>query len=206
MKKFLSTLTALTFLASCSAFGPKPHVLYDRPDLDTKVSKIIIFPTTDFSGKTNEGLKSVDLSINAGWAGAYGSDKVIPAGIVIEKISSNIGKEFYKKFISSLDNVSAIEQILQSESVKKFVSEVTGKFGNFQFALAIVSGGEAEYNAGQKIYLHIGLFDTKNLTWRLITKIETQKGAVGNWKIASQAMIFNSFEEIKKMTVNAESK
>ena len=99
-----------------------------------------------------------------------------------------------------------VEQISKNETAKKFVSQVTDKFGNFQFALAIVSGGEAEYNAGQKIYLHIGLFDTKNLTWRLITKIETQKGAVGNWKVASQSMISNSFEEIKKMTINAESK
>ena len=181
-------------------------MLYDRPDLNNKVSKIIIFPTTDFNGKTSEGSKSIDLSINAGWAGTYGSDKVIPAGIAIEKISNSLGNSFYKKFISALDNVSMVEQISKNETAKKFVSQVTDKFGNFQFALAIVSGGEAEYNAGQKIYLHIGLFDTKNLTWRLITKIETQKGAVGNWKVASQSMISNSFEEIKKMTINAESK
>ena len=206
MKKICSIALVAIFLSSCSSFGPKPHVLYDRPDLNNKVSKIIIFPTTDFNGKTSEGSKSIDLSINASWAGVYGSDKVIPAGIIIEKISNSFGNGFYKKFISALDNVSMVEQIAKNETAKKFVSQVTDKLGNFQFALAIVSGGEAEYNAGQKIYLHIGLFDTKNLTWRLITKIETQKGAVGNWKVASQAMISNSFEEVKKMTINAESK
>jgi len=206
MKKLCSLALLAIFLSSCSSFGPKTHVLYERSDLNNKASKIIIFPTTDFNGKISEGSKSIDMSINAGWAGAYGSDKVIPAGIVIEKISDKLGNVFYKKFISALDKVSMVEQIAKNETAKKFVSQVTDKFGNFQFALAIVSGGEAEYNKGDKIYLHIGLFDTKNLAWRLITKIETQKGAVGNWKLASQAMISNSFEEIKKITANSESK
>ena len=188
-------------LASCSSFGPKPKLLYDRSDLNTKVSKIIIFPTTDFNGKSSIGSKSIDLSINAAWAGAFGSDKVIPAGIVIEKISNTIGNDFYKKLVGSLDKASGIEQLSKNETIKKFAGEIIGKFGEFPFALAIVSGGEAEYNAGQVVHLHIGLFDAKNLTWRLITKIEVQKGAVGNWKVASQAMISNSFDMIKKINI-----
>jgi hypothetical protein len=199
MKKFCSIALVAMFLTSCSSFGPKPHVLYSRPDLETKVSKVIVFPTTDFEGKTNEGLKAIDLSVNTAWVNAYGADKVIPAGILIEKISNKIGGGFYKKFISTLDNISAVEQISQNEVAKKFVSEVTNKFGNFQFALAIVSGNEASYNSGNPVYMHIGLFDTKNLTWKLITKIEVKKGAVGNWKVDSQLMISNSFEEIKRI-------
>ena len=201
MKKLcIATLLALS-LASCSSFGPKPQLLYNRTDLDTKVSKIIIFPTTDFNGKSSAGSKSLDLSINAAWAGAFGSDKVIPAGIVIEKISNKMGNDFYKKFVATLDKTSEIEQLSGNKTIKKFAGEIVGKLGEFPFALAIVSGGEAEYNAGQAVHLHIGLFDAKNLTWRLITKIEVQKGAVGNWKLASQAMISNSFDMIKKMNV-----
>ncbi len=201
MKKLCSLALIALFLSSCSAFGPKPQLIYDRADLNTSISKVIIFPTTDFNGKSSEGSKSVDFSINAGWAGTYGSDKVIPAGLVIEKISNGLGNDFYKKFVLSLDKVSAIEQISRNETIKKFAAEVMGKFGNYPFALAIVSGGEAEYNSGQPVRLHIGLFDAKNLTWRLITKIEVQKGKVGNWKLASQSMILNSFDMIKKMNI-----
>ena len=87
-EKICSIVLVAMFLTSCSSFGPKPHVLYSRPDLETKVSKIIVFPTTDFEGKTNQSLKAIDLSVNTAWVNAYGADKVIPAGIVIEKISN----------------------------------------------------------------------------------------------------------------------
>lgn len=201
MKKLCIVAFLTLSLASCSAMGPKPKLLYDRADLNTKINKIIIFPTTDFNGKSSAGSKSIDLSINAGWVGVYGSDKVIPAGIVIEKISNTLGNDFYKKFVKTLDEVSAIEQISQNETIKKFADKIINKFGDFPFALAIVSGGEAEYNSGQPVSLHIGLFDAKNLTWRLITKIEVKKGPVGNWNLASQSMISNSFDMIKKMNI-----
>ena len=205
MKKLCTAVLLVLFISSCSSLTPKPHVLYERPDLNVKASKIIIFPTTDFNGKSSAGSKSIDLSINSSWAVIYGADKVIPAGFAIEKISSTLGNNFYQEFISALDNVSAVEQIAKNKTAKKFITKVTNKFGKFQFALAIISGGEAEYNAGQKIYLHVGLFNTSNLTWRLITKIETQKTPIGNWKVASQAMIHNSFDAIKKMTTTSES-
>lgn len=199
MKKLFALILVTLFLSSCSSFGPKLHVLYDRPDLETKLNRVVIFPTTDFNGKSSEGSKSVDMSINAAWSNIYGSNKTVPAGLAIAKISDGIGNDFYKKFILALDNVSAVEQIAKNETAKKFVSEVTNQFGTAQFALAIISGGEAEYNSGNPVYLHIGLFDANSLTWRLITKIEAKKGAVGNWKLASQNLVSNSFAEIKKM-------
>ncbi len=201
MKKLYITALLILSLSSCSSFGPKPQVVYDRSDLNTNISKIIIFPTTDFNGKSSKASKAIDLSINAGWAGTFGSNKVIPAGLVIEKIANSLGNDFYKKFVSSLDNVSSIEQISKNETIKKFAGQIAGKLGDFPLALAIISGGEEEYNSGQVVRLHLGLFDAKNLTWRLITKIEIKKGAVGNWKLDSQVMISNSFDMIKKMNV-----
>lgn len=198
MKKILLSLAIIILTASCSMIGPKPHVVYERPDLDSKISRIIVFPTTDFNGKVSEAAKSINLSIISGWGGVYGADKTIPAGIVIEKVTNNIGKDSYAKFIKTLDNVSSIEQLGNNPNFKKFVTEITDKLGNYQFALAIVSGGESEYNAGQPVYLHLGLFDTKNLTWRLITKIEAKKTAVSNWKVDSQLMVANSFDFFKK--------
>jgi len=204
MKKILLSLALIILTTSCSMMVPKPHVVYERPDLDSKISKVIIFPTTDFNGKVSESAKNINLSIISGWGGVYGADKTIPAGVLIEKVASGLGKDSYTKFIKTLDNVSGIEQLVSNPNFKKLVTDVTDKLGNYQFALAIISGGEAEYNAGQPIYLHLGLFDTKNLTWRLITKIETKKTAVGNWKIASQVMVANSFEVFKKTNNKSE--
>ncbi len=204
MKKSLPILAIIAFVTSCSMIGPKPHTIYERTDLNSKISKVIVFPTTDFSGKVSAGAKSIDPSIIVGWGTVYGADKTIPAGIIIEKVTGAIGNNFYSKFISTLDNVSAIEQVASNPAVKNFASQITEKFGNYQFALAIISGGEAEYNSGNSIYLHLGLFDTKNLTWRLIAKIETKKGAAGNWQVASKAMIANAFDAFKKANDKAE--
>jgi hypothetical protein len=199
MKKLYSLSLIVLFLSSCSSFGPKTQILYERPDLTTKLEKVVIFPTTDFQGKSSEGSKSVEMSINASWTNIYGSDKTIPAGPAIAKISDGIGNDFYKNFITALDDVGAVEYIAQNETAKKFISEVTDKFGTAQFAIAIISGGEVEYNAGQPIHLHIGLFDANSLSWKLITKIEAKKVLIGNWKITSQSLVANSFDEIKKI-------
>jgi hypothetical protein len=201
MKKSFFTAIAILLLTSCSAIGPKVHVAHDRSDLDVTINKIILFPTTDFSGKVTEDAKEINLSIISGWGGVYGADKTIPAGIVIEKIANSMGNSVYSKFISGIDNVSQIEQTISDPKVKKFVNEIAEKLGNYQFAVAIISGGKTQFDAGQEVHLHLGLFDTKNMTWRLITKAEEKKGLVGNWKAESQMMIAKSFNEIKKMNI-----
>jgi hypothetical protein len=202
MKKTFITAISILLLSSCSAIGPKVHVIHDRSDLEITVNKVIIFPTTDFSGKVSEGAKSINTSVIAGWGSVYGADKTIPAGVIIEKLTNSIGNAVYAKFISGLDNVSEIEQSISDPKVKKFVNEVSKKLGNHQFALAVISGGKAEFDAGGEIHLHLGLFDTKNMTWKLITKIETKKGLVSDYKVASQMLIAKSFEQIKKSNIN----
>ncbi len=113
------------------------------------------------------------------------------------------GGDSYGKFIATLDNVSAIEQLTQNTKIQGLlkgiteqITKQTGVKTNFHLALAIISGGEAEYNSGQPVFLHIGMFDVSNLTWKIITKIEIKKGSspLSNWKIDSQLAIKNSFK------------
>jgi hypothetical protein len=198
--KKLAIIALSIALSSCSLLGPKPEIIYQRPDLNTKLDKLIIFPTTDFSGKSSAGSKSVDLSINASWASVYAKENIIPAGPAIAKIADGIGNDFYKNFISALDNVSAVEQIANNPTAKKFVNQLTEKFGSAQFGVAIISGGESEYNSSQPVHLHIGLFDANNMTWKIITKIEGKKGPLGKWQVDSQMLVSNSFNEIKKIS------
>lgn len=199
MGKLLSLVLISTFFASCGLLGPRPNVVYHRPDITTPVNKVIIFPTTDFNGVVSEGAKSVNMSLVSSWGSLYGKDKVIPAGPVIEKITQNLGKDAYMKIVKSLDNTSAVEQLHKNPQIRDFISQVTNKLGNHNFALALISGGEKEYDAKQPVYLNVGMFDTESLTWKWITKIEGQKGMMGNWTATSGTMVSNSFDKIEEL-------
>jgi hypothetical protein len=179
--------------------GPKSEILHNRSDIDSKISKVIIFPTTDLSGKVSIDAKAINPSVIAGFASIYGTDKTIPAGLVIEKITNNIGNNFYATFIAPLDNASAIEESSKNPKVKKFVADVNNKLGNYQFVIAVLSGSQTDYDSGNPVSLHLGLYDTKNTTWKLITKTSTKKMIGVKWDIASKALIAKGFNEFKKL-------
>jgi hypothetical protein len=202
--------SSLAVISACSLVskGPQPNVVYERPDLTNKVEKLIIFPTTNFEGQETKETKAFDASINGSWIKVYGKDKVIPAGVIIKKVVDSTGKNSYNGFINTLDNVSSIEQVLNNTNFKKFVSTLTDKISDvskskteYHFALAIISGGEKEYNAGQPVYLHLGLFDVKNFTWRVVTKIEIKKSnsPLAKWQLDSQQAIHNSIKYFQEM-------
>jgi hypothetical protein len=199
MKNFLLSLTAIMFLASCSAIGPKTEILHNRLDANSKISKVIIFPTTDLSGKISVDAKAINPSVIAGYGSVYGADKTIPGGLVIEKITNNIGNNFYATFIAPLDNPSAIDINAKNPKVKKFIAEVNQKLGNYQFVVAVLSGSQSDYDSGNPVSFHLGLYDTKNSTWKLITKTTTKKMIGVNWKTASQSLIAKGFSEFKKL-------
>lgn len=199
MKKSLSILSLSLVLCSCSMFGPKPHTAYTRPDIQRSVEKLVIFPVTNFEGVQDANAKKMEVSFTGKWAEMYGKEKVIPAGPVVFKLMETMGKETYGKFISSLDNVSAVEQIHKDPKVREFLSQISSKLGNYHFALAIVDGSNEKYESKTPVNLHIGLFDSTNMTWKWITKIQDKKGMVGNWAASSQLMVNNSFDLIKKL-------
>ena len=204
-------LILLLAISSCSFLSknsPKPHVVYERNDLKNQVQYLVIFPVSDFSGKSDNNTKSLDISIQSGFANIYGSKNTIPgAGIIVKELADLMNKEVYKTFISTLDSVSAIEQLVENPKFKNFISKSmdklsksTGGKSDVHFALALLSGGEANYDSGESVYLHLGLFDVKALTWKLITKIEINKNnsLVGNWKVDSGLAIQNSFKFFKE--------
>jgi len=202
MKLFASLLVAVPLLlTSCGTFGPRPKTVYTRTDLDSKVSKLIVFPVTDFSGRQTASSKKMDTAVVSAWSDLYGKDKVIAGGPILYKMIQKFGKESYQKLISAADNVSAVEQLHKDKRIRNFVKKVTSKFGNFHFAFALTQGGKKSYDNGKPVYLNIGLFDSANMTWNWITKIEDKKGSLsfGGYDGASMSMVSNSFDLIKDL-------
>jgi len=199
--KLICALLVLTTLASCGTFGPKPETVYTRPDLKTKVSKLIVFPVTDFEGKQSEGANKLDSAVASAWADLYGKEKVVPGGTVLYKLIQSQGKDSYKKIISAADDTSMVEQLHKNKKIREFIKKVTSKFGNYHFAFAITDGGSKTFDNGQPVRLHVGLFDSANLTWKWITKIQDKKGTLsfGGYDASSMSMVSNSFDLIEDL-------
>jgi hypothetical protein len=196
MKKIGLILIGLAgFTAACALVQPKSVVdVYYRGDLNTQTSKVIVFPLLDLSGKKVTGARNVEMSLLSKWADAYGKENIIPAGPVIEQLAGNAN---FMEFIKSLDNTSAVEQLHQNPRIREVLSAITDKLGNYNIAVALIDGGSQDFESGKQIHLNIGYFDTKNLTWKWITKTSTVKGKLGKWELSANGMVNDSFKEIK---------
>lgn len=194
----LSIVVALS-VSACSMLGPKPHTAYTRPDVQRPIEKLVVFPVTNFQGVQDTNAKQMEASFTGKWTEMYGKENIVPAGPVVFQLMDKFGKDTYGEFIKTLDNVSAVEQLHKNPKFRQFISQVTGKLGNYHFALAIVDGSKETYDQKNPVNLHIGVFDSTNLTWKWITKIQDKKGMWGNWEAASQLMVNNSFDLIKKL-------
>ncbi len=205
--KFLGLVSiASCILSACVSFHKnEAEVVYTRPDISTQVEKLIIFPAVNFEGQTTQDIRLIDLAINTNWVKLFGKDKAIPAGLAIEQIANQIGKNSYMSFVKSLDDISGMEQVLADEKVKKFIQLATDKLGTAgksQFALALVEGSEESYNKGEPIKIHIGLFDIKTLTWKVITKTDSRKTKFGVFKTDYSGIVKDHFETIKNNIEN----
>lgn len=197
--QFTSVLALLPFLilTSCSLLAPKPEVTLHRPELHNR-TKVVVMPVTDFNGNRTEGSKGIEALALKNWAGIYGRKNVIPGGPVIEKVNQATGAK-YVELLKTIDEASAAEQAGKSTVIAEYIKAVTAKAGNFNLAFTIVEGGPDQYQAGEVVRVHLGLFDTKAMTWKWITKLEDKKGIFGDWRATSVAMVSNSFETAKKV-------
>ena len=187
------------FLQACST--KYAQISYSRPDIETDVSAVFVFPTTTHDGEVNTATQLVGASIYSKWSSIYGK-KAIPTGPDIEQLlkQKNI-REAYMKVVSTLDNVSVLEQTLRNENVKKFLNLLIEelKIGkDSRIALSIMFRTEKGYDKGEPVYVNIGLFDVNNLTWKLITKTESKKGTITTFKVDYNGIVNQHFSSIKK--------
>jgi hypothetical protein len=180
----------------------------------------LITRTSNYFGKSNMNLQSFNGSIDD----FRFYNRILSSSEIYSLYSNNLlttvnnnyvfsnnattANIFPKQLILIGQNVLRQYNTLNNANFKKFVSTLTDKISDtskskteYHFALAIVSGGEKEYNAGQSVYLHLGLFDVKNFTWRVITKIEIKKGnsPLAKWEIDSQQAIHSSIQYFQAM-------
>lgn len=205
MKKILLILCLCLFTQACST-TKNAEVIYSRSDIKTEVSAVIVFPTITPNIEINDSTKLVSGIISSKWTGVYGK-KAIPADpIMAELLKNKTSREYLGKLVSALDSTSGIEQILKDANIQKFVQELTSKLGaagNTRLALSIMYGDEKSYNSGAPLYINVGLFDVKGLTWKVITKTESVKGKLGNFKLDAAGIASEHFASI---TTNLEEK
>jgi hypothetical protein len=187
--------------SSCATLGPKsPVEVYYRSDLATVTGKVIVFPVMSFDGKKATGARGVEMALLSKWSGLYGVANIISAGPAAEKLSGSAG---FTALIGSLDNTSAVEQIHQNPQISDALAAIASLLGRNNLGFALIEGGEREFDSGGTVYLSVGFFDVRNLTWKWITKTSAKKGPMGRWELSSSEMVGKSFKEIEAKRAEA---
>jgi len=116
----------------------------------------------------------VDTLLGKTWSDALdGKDTIVIPKIALDKLPKTY--PLMEKFIKALDTASAMEQ---TKAFKDFTNAMTDKFGDGAFALALVFQNEDEYKSTGVVNLNMGLFDTKKMTWKWITKHSFTKSMI----------------------------
>ncbi len=102
--------------------------------------------------------------------------------------------------------MSAVEQLAATPAFRDTVAKVTSQIGNHHLAFSIINGDSAAFEQGRAVTIHLGLFDTHNLTWKWITKVEDTKGRLSKWEVTSSSMISNSFAAARNLRGPASEK
>ena len=154
--------------------------VYKRDDVNTTNSKIVVFPMLLARGdsmaaaNTSYSNPAVDALLGKNWFDALGEENVV----VIPKAAFDKVPNAYEAmtiFVKFLDSTSAIEQ---SDLLSGFIDVISNQFGDGAIALALVFENEDEYEATGELHFNMGLFDTKSMTWKWITKTVVQKPAI----------------------------
>ncbi len=195
MKRSLLAIAGIAVLsAGCSMLSPKrPMDVYSRAGAPARTARVILLPLLDFTGGRPANAEDLELTLRAKWGGLYGAKNLVPAGPAAAALA---GSGAFLDLIQTLGNTRAIRPQRQTPELRALLAALTAKLGNYDIALAIVSGGKAEFDSGAPVRLHIGCFDTETLAWKWITRTAATKGKVSKWEVDSIGMVSDSFKRI----------
>ena len=166
------------------------------------ISTAFVFPLllksgANFAEANKTDNKSLDALVSTGWTDEIGIDDIIPIPkAVISQIPN--GWETLGEFVRILDTASAIEQTMDNPEIKKFVEGVSSKVGDGALGFALVFEDENTFKATNTLRGNMGLFDTKKLTWKWITKYKNQYKLPVPYQMAIKDLFAESWKKIKE--------
>ena len=201
--KLIVVLTVLALFSGCALLGKNTQTsVYKRDDVDTSKSKVIVFPLLLKSGSNfaeanrKSDNKTLDALVSTGWTDEIGTeDAIIIPKLVLSEIPQ--GWEILGKFVQVLDTASAIEQSMDDPKIKKFVEELSSKVGDGALGFALVFEDENRFKATNTLHGNMGLFDTKKLTWKWITKYKNEYKLPVPYQMAIKDLFAESWKTIK---------
>ena len=201
--KITSYIALIAVFLSVSCASQQKVSVYNRNDVDTTKSKVIAFPMLLWDGKKIKSSNTVysnqvvDTFIGKNWTDNLGKENII----VIPKLALDKVPGAYtamNTFIKALDGTSAVEQ---STELTNLLTSISSQFGDGAFAMALVTVDKKEYDTSGQVQVNMGLFDTKKLTWKWITKHSYKKGlAPIPYEKVVQDLVSESFEALKAET------
>lgn len=209
-KQFVILFTAVVavILSGCAGLSIMPDTgkseisLYQRDDIDTAKSKVVVFPlllVADNFSQANKDTdtKILDALISTVWVNEIGTDAIIPIPKeAISKIPS--GWKTLGEFVLMLDSVSAIEQSVKDPQMLNFLQKLSTKIGDGALGFTLVFQDADNYKATRMLQGHIGLFDTKTLTWKWITKYKKMYNLAIPYQVAINDFLDASLKKVKE--------
>ena len=201
--KLIAVLVLLSLFSGCALLSKQSSVnVYKRDDVDTSKSKVVVFPLLLKSGNKFEDANkkakntSLDALLGTGWTDEIGtSDVVVVPKIVISEIPN--GWKTLGKFVVVLDEASAIEQTVNIPGLKKFVEDLSSKVGDGALGFAVVFEDEKTFRRTRVLHGNMGLFDTKKMTWKWITKYRNAYHIPIPYQMAVKELFSESWKTLK---------
>lgn len=201
-KNFGFLILGILIFANCAS--DREISVYNRKDVDTSKSKILAFPMLLWDGSkikpanTSFSNPLIDALFGKNWATDLGAENVI----IIPKVALDKIPNVYSgmdAFIQAADGVSLVEQ--SNPNLTKILETLTKTFGDGAFAVSLVTVDKKEYEQSGEVQVNMGLFDTKKLTWKWITKVKHKNGLVPiPYEVIVKELVSESYEYLKKQT------
>ncbi|MGY3803287.1 hypothetical protein ACWNT8_04390 [Pigmentibacter ruber] len=211
LKKMLNkiTLILITFASfhACTTTSKNEQntSVYFRKDIAIKTDKIILFPTMYLTKhnfvEENKIFKGtlIDAKITSSWASNLNKATLLP---IPRQVLNEIPAAWESMYIlaSMMDNSEEIKKNVNNSVLEKFVHNITKKYGkNSVLALSVVFENENEYISTHTVHKNIGLYDTKSMSWKWITKDTFDSSFIPvPYDVAVGKIISNSFDAVKK--------
>ncbi len=207
MKIQMKSLTVLAIALFMNCASDREISVYNRKDVDTSKSKILAFPMLLWDGNkikpanTSYSNPMIDVLFGKNWATDLGAENII----IIPKMGLDKIPNVYTAmdaFIKAADGVSAVEQT--NPNLTKVLESLTKTFGDGAFAVALVTADKKEYEDSGEVQVTMGLFDTKKLTWKWITKVKHKNGLVPiPYEIIVKDLVNESYAYLKEYNKGA---